>query len=269
MIRIGPGPERERSFGHLVTPEPQYLAPPQGSWLHPAMPDLPLTDLVLSSGWLAFASHTGFLAAIEESGLAVGGICGTSSGALTGALFAAGMPAADIFDLLTQHRPLHWVTPSRRPWRGLFDTAVIVEELERHLPATFAELPRPFAAGVVTRDWRSSLLDVGPLPLAVAASCAVPLLFHPVTIDGVAYQDGGVVDRTGLAHWRARHGPVDPICHVIAASYGAETPVDATRVVFSPRSGAQLWSLGDARRRFDRARDATRRLLEEGAPLRA
>lgn len=219
------------------------------------------TDLVLSSGWLAFASHAGFLAAVEDHDLSVDGICGTSSGALTGALFAAGMPSTEILDLLTRHPPLSWVRASRRPWRGLMDLAPMTEELNRHLPRTFAALARPFGVGVMHRG-RFSLITEGELAPAVTASCAVPVLFRPVVIEGVPYQDGGVVDRTGLDAWRAWRGDVDPLVHVLAASYGPETPVAASRVVASPRSGAQLWSLGDVETRFERTRRATTDVLE-------
>lgn len=47
-------------------------------------------DVVLSSGFLAFASHSGFLKAIDGAGLVVGGVMGTSAGALTGSLYSAG-----------------------------------------------------------------------------------------------------------------------------------------------------------------------------------
>ncbi|MEN0066565.1 MAG: patatin-like phospholipase family protein [Myxococcota bacterium] len=218
------------------------------------------TDLVLSSGWLAFASHAGFLAAIEEAQVPVDGICGTSSGSLAGALFASGMPATEIFALLTRHPPLRWVRPSIRPWRGLFHLGPMIAELERHLPPTVAALDRPFGAGVIDRNG-FRLLTEGPLPYIVAASCAVPYIFRPIEIDGVAYQDGGVADRTGLDDWRALRGNVDPIVHVLAASYGPELPVHATRVVPSPRSGAYLWSLGDVEARFERTRAATLNVL--------
>ena len=41
-------------------------------------------DLVLSSGFLAFALHAGFLQAVEDVGLPVRGVMGTSAGALIG-----------------------------------------------------------------------------------------------------------------------------------------------------------------------------------------
>jgi predicted acylesterase/phospholipase RssA len=45
---------------------------------------------VLSSGFLAFASHSGFLKAVEAAGLHVSGVMGTSAGALSGSLYCAG-----------------------------------------------------------------------------------------------------------------------------------------------------------------------------------
>ncbi|MBX2798852.1 MAG: patatin-like phospholipase family protein [Myxococcales bacterium] len=220
-------------------------------------------DLVLSSGFLAFASHAGFLAAVEEADLAVDGICGTSSGALTGALWAAGMPAREILTLLTERPPLAWLVPHLSPWRGLFRLDRMVEELEERLPADFAGLQRSFGAGVVTRERQPVLLTSGSLPLAVAASCAVPYLFAPVVHGDVPYQDGGVADRLFLEPWRALRPQARPVVHLVERSSGAavQTDLSALPVVRSPRSGAQLWSLGPAQERFERTRTATLQLL--------
>jgi NTE family protein len=45
---------------------------------------------------------------------------------------------------------------------------------------------------------RTRLLNTGELPKAVAASCAVPLMFHPVKIGSRLFYDGGVFHKTGL-----------------------------------------------------------------------
>ena len=47
-------------------------------------------DLVLSSGFLSFANHAGFLQAVDDVGLIVNGVCGTSAGAMVGSLYCAG-----------------------------------------------------------------------------------------------------------------------------------------------------------------------------------
>ena len=100
-------------------------------------------DLVLSSGFLAFAAQAGFLAGVEDLGLEVDGLCGTSSGALAAALWAAGMPAPQVFEELCRRAPLTWVRPHARPWRGLFRVDPMVQRLAQHLPETFGELSRP------------------------------------------------------------------------------------------------------------------------------
>lgn len=53
-------------------------------------------DLVLSSGFLAFAYHAGFLEAVSDAGITVRGVMGTSSGALAGSLFCAGYSPLEV-----------------------------------------------------------------------------------------------------------------------------------------------------------------------------
>ncbi len=216
-------------------------------------------DVVLSSGWLAFASHAGFLAALEELEIPVGAVGGTSSGALTGMLWAAGMPAREILALARSRRPVAWMRPHRRPWRGLMKLDPLVEELRRYLPASFADLPTAAGVGVIDGRGAFRLLRSGPLPEAVAASCAVPGLFAPVDVGGAAYADGGVADRLGLLHWREVRGGARPWVHLIRSSrvWSAPPGIDHAEVVHSPRSGAHLWSLGDAEGRFERTRRAS------------
>lgn len=221
-------------------------------------------DLVLSSGFLAFAEQSGFLAAVEDVGLPVDGLCGTSSGALAGSLWAAGMSAQEIYEELCAHRPMGWLRPSLTPWRGAFRLDRVRDHLEGRIPARFEDLPMPFGAGVAEGS-EAHLLTAGALVPAVAASCAVPYLFEPVTIDGRTFLDGGAVDRTALSAWRAARPGQAVVLHLLEASLGAaaDAPELAAEVVcHSPRSGAQLWSLGDHRARFQRTRAACRVALE-------
>lgn len=208
-------------------------------------------DLVLSSGFLAFGRHCGVLDAIED-GIAAGtfavdGICGTSSGAMVGALWAAGWPARRIADELSSQPPLRWMAFSGTPWRGLFSMKRVVAHLDRLLPPRIEDLPRPFGVGVVRPDGTAGLLTSGPLAPAVAASCAMPVVFTPVAIDGAPHHDGGALDRLGLTAWRAQRGVRPTVVHLVRRSAGPESgplPEDVT-VVHSERSGATFFSLGD------------------------
>ena len=163
-------------------------------------------DLVLSSGFLAFANHAGFLQAVDDAGLPVRGIMGTSAGALAGSLYAAGLSPAQLSHELRRVAPVKYLRPSLRPWRGLASLDGVVERLRDLLPATFEELEVDFAVGVVDASTgRHVVVDSGPLPEAVAASAAIPCVFAPLCIPGAEggpFADGGVVDRTGLSAWR-------------------------------------------------------------------
>ena len=219
-------------------------------------------DLVLSSGFLAFASHAGVLCAIEERGLAIDAVCGTSSGALVGGLWVAGMPAREILQRLDL-RPLAMTRLHLAPWRGALSLRALVEDLARDLPPTFADLTRSFGVGVV-EEGTHQLLTEGPLPVAVAASCAVPYLFAPVRIGTRWYQDGGARDRLALEAWSVFRAGRRRLVHLVQRSHGAQSTTDLTGcvVVRSPRAQASLWSLGDTAARFERARGETHRVLD-------
>ncbi len=204
-------------------------------------------DLLLSSGFLAFARHAGVLAAIESDGPPIDAVVGTSSGALVGALWAAGMPARDIALLLADRAPtaylgLHWA-----PWRGAFSLAPLAAWLRSRLPALIEDLPRPFAAGVIGPGRRATLLTHGDLVSAVVASCAIPYLFRPIDREGGPYADGGVADRLMVTPWRAWRGDRPAVMHVVdrLAGRDSDASLDPYVVVRTPRSGASFFSLGD------------------------
>jgi predicted acylesterase/phospholipase RssA len=207
------------------------------------------TDLVLSSGFLAFARQTGVLSAVEDSGIEVGGVCGTSSGALAGALWCAGHSAKTVADKLSVQTPLSMLRPGIHMWRGLFSMRAVLSQLRDWLPPTFADLDRPFAVGVMGPSGEAVLLRDGPLPEAVAASCSIPWLFQPIEVDGVMYRDGGAVDRTAITGWRAWRGDRPTVLHLVERTGGAvvekQTIPEGLCVIRTAKSDAQFWNLGD------------------------
>ena len=222
-------------------------------------------DLVLSSGYVAFGSQAGFLSAVEAADLRVTGVCGTSSGALCSALWLSGLSSEDVFRMTTVRAPLRAVRFSSAPWRGLFTMEPVIRELRQVLRPRFEDLDVPFAVGVLDDTGAHRLLREGPLPEAVAASCAMPYVFHPISLGALRCSDGGAIDRTGLGPWRAIRGRVPTILHLIERSHGAQEdgiPSDVL-CVRSPRSGASLWSLGPARQRFEDTRAEALRLLRD------
>jgi predicted acylesterase/phospholipase RssA len=204
-------------------------------------------DLILSSGFLAFARHVGAIAAVLSRGVQPDALVGTSSGALVGALFQAGLAPPEVGKLLSDRPPLRYMRAHVKPWRGLFSLESLVPLLRRNLPRTFEELPRPFAVGVRDERGGHRLICQGELVSAVMASIAIPFLFPPVLLDGHPYMDGGVVDRTGVDAWRRWRPNRRAIVHVVERSRGRDVAFDTTNttVVRTPRSGAKFWFLGD------------------------
>lgn len=227
------------------------------------------TDLVLSSGFLAFARQTGVLSAVEDSGIQVGGVCGTSSGALAGALWCAGHSATSIAEKLSAQTPLSMLRPGFHVWRGLFGMKAVLDQLREWLPPTFEDLGRPLGVGVMSAERRSILLCDGPLPEAVAASCAIPWVFQPIDVGGTLYRDGGVVDRTAMTAWRAWRGKRPTVLHLVERTGGAEVKDDSIPddlcVIRTAKSGARFWNLGDFTKQHEEAyRAASEVLMREG-----
>jgi len=221
------------------------------------------TDLILSSGFLAFGRQTGFLAAVEESGLEIDALVGTSSGALAGSLWLAGLSSEEILTELSLSMPLRRVGWHLAPWRGLFTMGPVIDHLRELLPPTFSDLPKPLAVGVVDLDGHHRLLTEGDLPAAVAASCAIPTIFVPVLHGEHRYQDGGAVDRVAVDAWRTWRPERAGVLHLVERSRGPATQADLSglTVVRSPVSGAKLWALGDVARRRDESLETARAAL--------
>ena len=222
-------------------------------------------DLLLSSGFLAFARHVGVLQAVEASGVRVDAVVGTSSGALVGALWAAGVPAAELERLVATRRPFDLMGWHAAIWRGAFSLDPLVAWLEGLLPSTFADLRHPLAVGVVAPGGGAALLREGPLARAVAASCAIPGVFAPVELGGARYRDGGAVDRLMVGPWRAWRGDRPAIAHLVDRTGGTDvdTPLTGLAVIRTPRSGASFWSLGDVAAGAALARERAEGVLAE------
>ncbi len=213
-------------------------------------------DLLLSSGFLAFARHIGVLRALEERHLPIDALLGTSSGALVGALWSAGLSSHDLERLLTGLPPWKLLRASPLPWRGVLSTSAFLAFVRPHLPATFADLPRPFAVGVVDANGQHRLLTSGPLAEAVVASCAMPHVFLPVHVGDAVFADGGAADRLALGPWRQWRPGQRAIAHQVQRSAGVDLPLDLTDVTLiqTPRSGASFFSLGDFAAQVELAR---------------
>ena len=187
--------------------------------------DRPKVGVVLSGGGAKGYAHIGALKIIEEAGIKIDYIGGTSIGAIVGGLYASGYSADELRDIMysldlkrmimneKSRRELPFFDKSYREkyilelpfdnFRLGFPNAIssgqgTVEELTylfRHVHdiQNFNDLPIPFVC-VATKlsDGESVVFREGYLPQVVMASGAYPTLLEPVYINGEMYIDGGV-----------------------------------------------------------------------------
>lgn len=165
---------------------------PLAQWLEQG----PFT-LALSSSFFGFFAHAGAMAALDEAGFRPAKITGASAGALIGGAFASGLSGSEIRELLFSLRRQDFWDPAIGP--GLLKGEKFLRLLETHYAPTFqaAKVPLEVAAFDLLA-WKTRFLREGNLPKAVAASCAVPLLFRPVRIGRGLYMDGGVFLKSGV-----------------------------------------------------------------------
>ncbi len=183
--------------------------------------------LALSGGGTRGLAHIGVLEALEEEGIPIAGIVGTSMGSIIGGLTAAGYTTAelrevianlDLTSLLSEKTNPIFVplgqdsaTPrSKIPWVALSSAGEVegplggmtgVKLLERFAQLAsrsqvvrFDELTIPFAA--VATDLETGekvVLRSGSLASAMRASMAIPALFDPWPLGGRLLVDGGLV----------------------------------------------------------------------------
>ena len=166
----------------------------------------PKIGLALGSGSARGLAHLGVIRAIEDAGIKVDFIAGTSMGALIGAIHAAGK----LDELEAAFRTFDWKMTASffdvvLPKSGLLDGAKVSELVRAHIHAdTIEMLAKPFAA--VATDIVSGeevVIRSGDVIEAVRASISVPGIFTPVRSNGRILVDGGLTNPVPVSAVRA------------------------------------------------------------------
>lgn len=165
--------------------------------------------LVLSGGGSYGAAQAGMLKAVVESGFVPDHIVGVSAGALNGAAIAQDFSLSSVESLCQA-----WSNTSQRsvfPSRGFAQLLHAVRSQQslqpshgvRRLIESFgpvAELPDLSASHIPLHVGAVDLVSghvrwfsTGPCMDVLTASCALPGVFPPVSVEGTLYVDGGVV----------------------------------------------------------------------------
>jgi len=206
--------------------------------------------LALGSGAARGWAHVGVIRGLLAAGIVPEVMAGSSSGALVGAMYAAGK--LDVFE--AWGRALDW-----RQVVGYFDLTFrggvikatrLLDELAANLPvATIEALPRPFACVATDlASGREVWLRRGLLLDALRASFAVPGLIAPVRIEDRWLIDGGVANPVPVSLCRAMGADTVIAVDLNTALLGrrrrgraeGQTPAQGTRAAEAPaREDAQ------------------------------
>jgi len=198
--------------------------------------DRPKVGVVLSGGGAKGLAHIGVLKVLEEQGVQVDYITGTSMGAIVGGLYASGYTASEldsIFSsidataLIRDYIPRISKSFYEKKNDEIYALTLPFDKFKIGLPKAFSrgmynynlmnrllahvrhvrdfnDLNIPFLCVATNIETgKPVLIDSGYLPQAILASGAFPSLFAPVLIDDKHLIDGGIVNNYPIEELKA------------------------------------------------------------------
>lgn len=153
--------------------------------------------LALGAGSAKGFAHIGVLQALEEAGIGIDMISGSSMGAIIGGIYSVGTDLAMLERFITSIK-LYDYLDVKLPLNGGLLKGERLQDLIRVLThnKTFAETKIPFCCVVVDAETgKLDVLEEGPLHESIRASMSMPAFFEPVPLNGKIYIDGGVLER--------------------------------------------------------------------------
>lgn len=173
--------------------------------------------LCLGGGGARGFAHIGAVKAFEEMKVDFDMCVGTSAGSIVGALYCAGIDAAEMerygsgIDLKEVHNG--FILMPNDPYKiGALVTKLIgnakIEDFKK----------RFYAMAVDLVEAKQVIIEKGNVGEAVSASCAVPMFFRPVIKGREHLSDGGLLNNI----------PAD-ICRMLGADYVVTVDINPTR----------------------------------------
>ncbi len=218
--------------------------------------------LVLSGGGAKGLAHIGVIKALEENGIPIDYVGGTSMGAIIGGCYAMGMTSDEMIEIIGSDEFGYWMSgkleekykyyfKAEEPGPELFNVGI---DLKDSVPKTrfplsvipndlmdfafmeifsrasaaagydFDSLFVPFLCNAVDiSNSKEVVFRKGDLSQAVRASMTVPLYFRPIVMEGNIMYDGGLYNNFPVQHVVEQFNP-----DVIIGSKAAQgnTPPD-------------------------------------------
>ena len=157
--------------------------------------------LVLGGGGARGLAHIGVLQALEEAGIPVDVIGGTSMGAVMAAAYARGWAPSKILEFASEtFSQNNAVTDLDLPMISI----LAGRKLNRRMQAFFEEIEIAdlwlpfFCIASSLSEGEMVVHDKGLLWERVRASCSLPGIFPPVRVDGQLLVDGGVMNNVPI-----------------------------------------------------------------------
>ena len=201
-----------RSNGTVATLDPAAPTPPVEA-KPPVAPVKPRARIALALGGGAARgwAHIGVLRALDEAGIEVGMIAGTSIGALVGGCYLAGkLDELEAFARSLTMRRIAGLLDFTIGGGGLFGGMRLTKRMQEHLQGLAIEdLDRPFVAvASEVNTGHEVWVTSGSLITAIRASYALPGIFEPIRCNNRTLIDGALVNPVPVSVCRAHEEPL-------------------------------------------------------------
>lgn len=154
--------------------------------------------IALSGGGARGLAHIGVLDVLENEGIHISAVSGTSMGSVVGALYCSGIQIKEIIKFMETNVWKRFVVSSTLTLPNLpaLNSRKVDRILSRYLAEkTFKDCQKLFCAVAVDVISRKKVfITHGKLVDAIKASIAIPGIFEPFIRDGMILYDGGIIE---------------------------------------------------------------------------
>lgn len=161
------------------------------------------TGLALSGGGARGIAHIGVLQALEEMKIPLCALSGTSSGSIVAAFYCYGYKPKEILSVFKTTRFYKLIWPALKT-SGLLNMQKAERVFHNYFPENSFDALNVllYVTATSLKTGKATVFHKGALTEALMASSAIPVLFHPVRINGEDYVDGGIVDNLPVSPLR-------------------------------------------------------------------